>query len=89
MLLPAVLQNRVATLENFLRASEMHVCRCQERKPAVMMLVVVPVHEFGHEGPRRFDRGEEFGKFRSVFWRFEVRFRERIVVGGADANSSS
>jgi hypothetical protein len=59
----------------------MHVGRRDERKAAVPMLVVVPVHEAGHEGARGVDRGEERGKLRTVLERLEVGFGEGVVVG--------
>ena len=81
MLLPYVLHHLVATRKNLLRATEMHVGGREKRKAAVVMVVVVPGHEFGHEDARSLDRREELGKVRSIFERFEVRFGERIVVG--------
>ena len=54
MLLPRVLHHVVALGEHFLRAVEVHIRWRQERESAVMMLVVVPAHEAGDEGARRF-----------------------------------
>ena len=63
------------------RLSAMHHMRREEGDPPVMMFLVVPVDEFGHQRARLFDRGETLWKLGAVLQRFELRLRVGIVVG--------
>jgi len=62
------------------RHSVMHDGRRQEAEPAVAVLMVVPTEEVLPEGPAILQRSEPLGKVGTVFERFELGFRKRIVV---------
>src|SRR4029453_2758521 len=52
----------------------------EKAEAAVAVLMVVPVEEILTERAAVFDRSESLGKPWTVFERFEVRFREGIIV---------
>ena len=56
-------------------------CRSQQLQPGMMMLVVIPGEEVLTETAGILDGAETVRVVRPVFHGFEVRFRERVVVG--------
>ena len=75
------LQGLGALPGGFCGEAVVHVSRRMKSDPAVPMIMVVVVHEFGHELPGGLQGAEPFREHRRVFQRLVPRLAKRVVVG--------
>ena len=80
-LLPGLLECLLPSRKDFFRSPVVQRCRCHHSDAAVIMFVVVPVEKSTTESQRVFVAAKTLREIGTVFHRFELAFRERIVVG--------
>ena len=78
---PGLLERLFAPREDFLRLPIVQRCRCHHSNSAVIMFVVVPVKKSPTESQRIFVTTKTPWEIGTIFHRFELAFRKRIVVG--------
>jgi hypothetical protein len=58
----------------------MHLIGCHQADAGMMMLLIIPIEEVAAECLGILNAAEALWKLRLVLHRFEVAFRERIVI---------
>ena len=80
-LLPGLLKCLFPRQQDFFRLPKVQRCRRQHPDSAVIMFVVVPVEKSPTESQRVFVAAKPLREIGTIFHRFELAFRKRIVVG--------